>query len=54
MFDVTSISENLHCNQKFGCIEGLRGLEAMAGQGVLQTKPRSLCFMVYIKSGGNN
>jgi len=53
MFDVTSIRDNLHCNQKFGCIEGLRSLEAMAGQGVLQTKPWSLCFVVYIKIGGN-
>jgi len=26
MFDVTSIRENLHCNQKFGCIEGFEEL----------------------------
>jgi len=53
MFDEMSIRENLHFNQKFGCIDGFEDLEAMAGQAVLQIMPWSSCSVTYVRGGSN-
>jgi len=54
IFDEISVLENLHFNQKFGCIEGFEDFRSHGRQAVLQIMPWSSCCMVNVKSGHNH